>query len=71
MLLQCFQCCRNAANKGHESKDRMDPFEICKSFPCTAPVPNMAVREIERVMENLVEHSPITLHATEFWNTCE
>jgi hypothetical protein len=64
VLLQCFQCCRNAVNEGHESKDHMDPFEFCKSFPCTAPAPNIAVREIERVMENLVEHSPIILHAT-------
>jgi hypothetical protein len=46
----------------------MDPFEICKGFPCTAPVPNIAVREIERVTENLAEHSPITLHAPAYWN---
>ncbi len=49
----------------------MHPFEICKSFPCTAAVPNIPVREIERVMENLIQHSPSTLRAPAFWSTCE
>jgi hypothetical protein len=64
VLLQCFQCCRNAVNEGHESKDHMDPFEICKSFPCTAPAPNIAVRQIERAMIwlNTLQSSFMLLH---------